>query len=65
MNLNMEMWLLRGLQFVSQMMEMNFFFAVLGFELRAYILSHSTSPFVCVCVCMMGFFEVGFCKLFA
>jgi hypothetical protein len=23
-----------------------FFFAVLGFELRAYILSHSTSPFL-------------------
>jgi hypothetical protein len=56
MNLNMEMWLLRGLQFVSQMMEMNFFFAVLGFELRAYILSHSTSPFVCVCV-YDGFFR--------
>jgi hypothetical protein len=29
-------------------------FAVLEFELRAYILSHSTSPFVC-----WGFFEIG------
>jgi hypothetical protein len=31
-----------------------FFFAVLGLEIRAYILSHSTSPFF-----VMGFFEIG------
>jgi hypothetical protein len=37
------------------------FFAVLGFELRAYTLSHSTSPpFFCD-----GFFEIGSCKPFA
>jgi hypothetical protein len=35
-----------------------FCFVALGFELRAYILSHSTSPF-------LGFFEIGFHKLFA
>jgi hypothetical protein len=33
-----------------------FFFAVLGFELRAYILSHSTSS-----IFVMGFFEIGSC----
>jgi hypothetical protein len=38
---------------------------VLGFELRAFILSHSTSHFVCVCVCVVGFFEIGSCELFA
>jgi hypothetical protein len=31
-----------------------FFFAILGFELRAYTLSHSTSPFL-----VMGFFQIG------
>jgi hypothetical protein len=31
-----------------------FFFSVLGFELKAYTLSHSTSPFF---VCVMGFFQ--------
>jgi hypothetical protein len=31
-----------------------FFFVVLGFELRAYPLSHSTSP-----VFVLGFFEIG------
>jgi hypothetical protein len=36
------------------------YFVVLGFELRAYTLSHSTSPFF-----VMGFFEIGSCKLFA
>jgi hypothetical protein len=36
-----------------------FFFVVLGFELRAHTLSHSTSPFF-----VMGFFEIGSCKLF-
>jgi hypothetical protein len=36
------------------------FFAVLGFELRAYTLSHSTSSFF-----IMGFFEIGSQKLFA
>jgi hypothetical protein len=37
-----------------------FFFAVLGFELRAYSLSHCTSPFI-----VMGFFEIGSLELFA
>jgi hypothetical protein len=37
-----------------------FFFAVLGLELRAYTLSHSTSP-----VFLMGFFEIGCGELFA
>jgi hypothetical protein len=30
------------------------FFAVLGFELRTYTLSHSTNPFF-----VMGFFKMG------
>jgi hypothetical protein len=41
-----------------------FFFVVLGFELRAYTLSHYTStriPFLCV----MGFFEIVTLELFA
>jgi hypothetical protein len=37
-----------------------FIFAVLGFELRAYTLSHSTSP-----IFVIGFFEMGSCELFA
>jgi hypothetical protein len=37
-----------------------FFFAVVGFELSAYTLSHSTSP-----VLVKGVFEIGFPKLFA
>jgi hypothetical protein len=36
------------------------FFSVLGFELRAYTLSHSTSPFLCWII-----FEIGSHKLFA
>jgi hypothetical protein len=36
------------------------FFVVLDFELRAYTLSHSTSPFF-----VMAFFEIGFHELFA
>jgi hypothetical protein len=37
-----------------------FFFVVLGFELRAYTLSCSTSPlFIYLC------FEIGSCELFA
>jgi hypothetical protein len=35
------------------------FFLVLGFELKAYTLSHSTSPFF-----VMVFFELGSHKLF-
>jgi hypothetical protein len=35
-------------------------FAVFGFELRAYTLSHSTSPFF-----VMGFFEIESHKLFS
>jgi hypothetical protein len=38
------------------------FFVVLGFELRAYILSHSISPYI---VCVKGFFEIGSCELVA
>jgi hypothetical protein len=37
-----------------------FFFALLGFELRAYALSHSTSPFF-----VIVFFKIGFHNLFA
>jgi hypothetical protein len=33
---------------------------ILGFELRAYTLSHSTSP-----IFVMGFFEIGSGELFA
>jgi hypothetical protein len=36
------------------------FFAVLEFELRAFTLSHSTSPFF-----VKGFFEIRSHKLFA
>jgi hypothetical protein len=35
-----------------------FFFVVLGFELRAYTLSHSTSPF-------LYFLEIGSYEVFA
>jgi hypothetical protein len=35
-----------------------YLFAMLGFELMAYTLSHSTSPFG-------GFFEIGSLELFA
>jgi hypothetical protein len=38
------------------------YFVVLGFELRAYNLSYSTSPLFCVCD---GYFEIGSCELFA
>jgi hypothetical protein len=37
-----------------------FLFSVLGFELRTYTLSHSTSSFF-----VMGFFEIESCELFA
>jgi hypothetical protein len=33
--------------------------AILGFELRAYTLNHSTSPFF-----VIGFFEIGVHELF-
>jgi hypothetical protein len=33
---------------------------VLGFELKAYTLNHSTTAFI-----LMGFFEIGSCKLLA
>jgi hypothetical protein len=36
------------------------FLAVLGFEIRAYTVSHSTSHFFVV-----GFLKIGFHKLFA
>jgi hypothetical protein len=38
------------------------FFVVLGFEHKASTFSHSTSPFF---VCVMDFFEIGSCELFA
>jgi hypothetical protein len=38
-------------------LSLSFFFAVLGLELRAYTLSHSTSPFS-----VMGFFKIGSCR---
>jgi hypothetical protein len=37
-----------------------FFSSVLGLELRAYTLRHSTSPFS-----VMGIFKIGFQELFA
>jgi hypothetical protein len=37
-----------------------FFFPILGLELRAYTLRHSTSPFF-----VMGFFDIGSGELFA
>jgi hypothetical protein len=40
--------------------QQHFFLVVLGFELRAYTLSHSTSPFF-----LKGFFEIGSRELFA
>jgi hypothetical protein len=40
--------------------EIKFFFAALGFELRAYRLSYSTSLFFC-----NQFFEIGSLELFA
>jgi hypothetical protein len=41
-------------------LEQYFFLAVLGFELRVYNLSYSTSPFF-----VMGVFKIGSCELFA
>jgi hypothetical protein len=38
----------------------SFLFAVLGLELRAFTLSHSTNPIFCD-----GFFEIGSLELFA
>jgi hypothetical protein len=46
-------WLIQGLCFVL-------FFALLGFELWAYTLSHFTSPF-----CDGIFFKIGTHELFA
>jgi hypothetical protein len=46
--------------FTSPFFVIFFFFVVVGFELRAYTLSHSASPFL-----MMTFFEIGFLELFA
>jgi hypothetical protein len=45
-----------------------FFFVVLGLELRAYILSHYTSPVLVLFVCLvlvLGFFKIGSQELFA
>jgi hypothetical protein len=38
----------------------SYFPSVLGFKLKAYTLSHSTSPFFCV----LGFFKIGSQELF-
>jgi hypothetical protein len=45
---------------VAQVVFFFFFFPVLGFELRAFALSHSTSPFF-----VKGFFKIGCRELFA
>jgi hypothetical protein len=53
----------RVLSFVDSKILSGFFVfvcVVLGFELRAYTLSHSTSPFF-----IMGFFKIGSRELFA
>jgi hypothetical protein len=45
-----------------------FFFVVMGLELRAYILSHNTSPVLVLFVCLvlvLGFFKIGSQELFA
>jgi hypothetical protein len=43
-----------------QFFSLLFVFVVLGFELKAYTLSHSTSPFF-----VMSFFQIGYCELFS
>jgi hypothetical protein len=58
-----KMVVLKWLQFngyVSTYIMFSIFFSVLRFELRAYTLSHSTSPFF-----VKGFFSIGSCELFA
>jgi hypothetical protein len=47
--------------FLPQVSSFFFFFVVLGFELKAYTLNHSTSFFVCV----MGVFKIESRILFA
>jgi hypothetical protein len=49
-----------GLQAWNTNAQLEFFFFGLGFELRAYTLSYSSSP-----VFVMGYFEIGSGKLFA
>jgi hypothetical protein len=44
-------------QTMSKNSRIFFFFGGTWLELKAYILSHSTSLF---CVCLMGVFEIGF-----
>jgi hypothetical protein len=48
------------IQMESQLVFSIVLFAVLGFELRAFTLSHSTSP-----IFVMDFFEIGSRELFA
>jgi hypothetical protein len=55
-----NMWLQHHCSFFPFSSSFFFFLAVLGLELRAYTLSHSTSPFL-----VMGFFEIGSHELFA
>jgi hypothetical protein len=59
-----EMWELNSAYRVKYFFKFNIppffsFFVVLGFELRAFTLSHSTSP-----ISVKDFFEIGSCKLF-
>jgi hypothetical protein len=55
-----QLELIRLLPIISGTLSFFFFFTLLGFELRAYTLSHSTSPSFVV-----GFFELGPQELFA
>jgi hypothetical protein len=48
------------MQFKSGNIKIFFFFSVLGLELKAFTLSHSTSP-----IFVMGFFKIGSHELFA
>jgi hypothetical protein len=52
--------LLWGIVLMYQAPSFFFFFTVLGFELRAYTSSHSTTPFF-----VKDFFETGSHELFA
>jgi hypothetical protein len=60
----MESLLQLVLEQLNVLMEKGFFFSLFflvpGLALRAYILSHSTSP-----IFVLGIFEIGSCELFA
>jgi hypothetical protein len=61
MSLRVPGVILSGCSFLSGYYYYFIYFAVLGLELRAFTLSHATSPIFCDRV----FFEIGSCKLFA